>query len=192
MLLGLQRTSSSTPISIGFSPMVDGTSGLRGTVHGRLWSLPTFPHLFCKFPSATTLCTRRNGEDGLPIGRRSGSHPTGVNGAKKSTSATGVNARSAGVAAKGEAAHQDLPSKDVANARPVTRSPAWARRPATRVMSATEPNDPSVITIAVETAEQGRSLRSRSDRGASQFVGQERRGSRRWSTERFACQCGKT
>ncbi len=100
--------------------MVDGTSGLRGTVHGRLWSLPTFPHLFCKFPSATTLCTRRNGEDGLPIGRRSGSHPTGVNGAKKSTSATGVNARSAGVAAKGEAARQDSPSKGVANARPAT------------------------------------------------------------------------
>ncbi len=100
--------------------MVDGTSGLRGTARGRLWSLPTFLHLFCKFPSATTLCPLRSGEDGLPIGRRSGRHPTGGNGAKKPTSVRGVNARSAGVEAKGEAAHQDSPSKDVANARPAT------------------------------------------------------------------------
>jgi len=52
--------------------------------------------------------------------RHRGSPITGVSGGKKPTSAPGVNAKSAGVGEKGEAARQASPSKDVANARPAT------------------------------------------------------------------------
>ena len=114
MRQALQRTSSSTLMSTGSSPATDGMSGPPGTVHGRSLNLCTFRHLFSKSPSATTRCPLRTGEDGVVMGR-SGSHTTDVNGAKKRTSGTGVNASSPGIGARGKAALPDSSSKDVAS-----------------------------------------------------------------------------
>ena len=128
MLLAPRRTSSSTPISTGSLSTVDGTSGLPGTVPGRSLNLCMFRPLFYKSPSATTLCPLRTGEDGVVMGRRSGSHTTDVSGAKKPASVTGVNARSAGVGARGKAARQDSPSKDVANTGPAITTPGACQK----------------------------------------------------------------
>ncbi len=73
------------------------------------------PPPILQLPSATIPRPLHPGQDGVGRRRRSGSPITGVSGAKKATSATGVNARSAGVGARGEAARQDSPSKDVAS-----------------------------------------------------------------------------
>jgi hypothetical protein len=101
---------------------------LPGAVRGRSWNRRTFRLPFCKSPSATTMCPRRSGEDGVLIGRRGGRRTTDVSGGRKPTSVTGVNGRSAGA----EAARRDSPGKDAVERREdrcLTQSSmtAWAR-----------------------------------------------------------------
>ena len=69
--------------------------------------------------------------DGV-MGRRSGSHTTDVSGAKKRTSATGVNASSPGVGTRGKVALQDSRGKDVVDAGPAMTSPGGRRRRTSR------------------------------------------------------------
>ena len=100
------------------SPTADGMSGRHGTVHGRSSNLPTSRHPFFRSPSATTRCPRRSGASGVVMGRRSGSHTTDGNGAKKRMSVTGVNASSPGIGARAKAALPDSPSKGGASVGP--------------------------------------------------------------------------
>lgn len=114
----LQRTSSSTPMSTGSSPTADGMSGRHGTVHGRSSNLSTSRHPFFRSLSATTRCPLRTGASGVVMGRRGGRRATDGSGTKKSTSVNGVNARSAGIGAREEAASPDSPSKEGASVGP--------------------------------------------------------------------------